>query len=82
MHGALFSGEERNKNNEASESSKHCQNTRGIIAASNLDLTRLKNFLDIDIDFNSQVIGTKTKIYMVMDYVSGGQLSDKMVRFN
>ncbi|KAI8570112.1 hypothetical protein RHMOL_Rhmol01G0008100 [Rhododendron molle] len=26
-----------------------------------------------------QVIGTKTKIYMVMDYVSGGQLSDKML---
>lgn len=24
-----------------------------------------------------EVIGTKTKIYMVMDYVSGGQLSDK-----
>ncbi|KAI8570110.1 hypothetical protein RHMOL_Rhmol01G0008100 [Rhododendron molle] len=26
-----------------------------------------------------EVIGTKTKIYMVMDYVSGGQLSDKML---
>lgn len=25
-----------------------------------------------------EVIGTKTKIYMVMDYISGGQLSDKM----
>jgi serine/threonine protein kinase len=25
-----------------------------------------------------EVIGTKTKIYIVMDYVSGGQLSDKM----
>lgn len=27
-----------------------------------------------------EVIGTKTKIYIVMEYVSGGQLSDKMVR--
>ncbi|XP_058224767.1 CBL-interacting serine/threonine-protein kinase 21-like isoform X2 [Rhododendron vialii] len=26
-----------------------------------------------------EVIGTKTKIYMVMDYVPGGQLSDKML---
>ncbi|KAM7268126.1 hypothetical protein ACFE04_010292 [Oxalis oulophora] len=25
-----------------------------------------------------EVIGTKTKIYIIMDYVSGGQLSDKM----
>lgn len=28
-----------------------------------------------------QVIGTKTKIYIVMEYVTGGQLSDKLVRF-
>lgn len=27
-----------------------------------------------------EVMGTKTKIYIVMDYVSGGQLSDKLVR--
>jgi serine/threonine protein kinase len=26
-----------------------------------------------------EVIGTKTKIYIVMEYVSGGQLSDRMV---
>ncbi|KAI8016289.1 CBL-interacting serine/threonine-protein kinase 21 [Camellia lanceoleosa] len=26
-----------------------------------------------------EVIGTKTKIYIVMEYVSGGQLSDKMI---
>ncbi|KAL7224605.1 hypothetical protein ACSBR1_025969 [Camellia fascicularis] len=29
-----------------------------------------------------EVIGTKTKIYIVMEYVSGGQLADKLVRFN
>lgn len=29
-----------------------------------------------------EVIGTKTKIYIVMEYVSGGQLLDKMVRIN
>lgn len=29
--------------------------------------------------FLSQVIGTKTKIHIVMEYVSGGQLSDRMV---
>lgn len=28
-----------------------------------------------------EVIGSKTKIYLVMEYVSGGQLSDKLVRF-
>jgi 5'-AMP-activated protein kinase catalytic alpha subunit len=34
-------------------------------------------------NFNiKQVIGTKTKIYIVMEYVSGGQLLDKMVRIN
>lgn len=27
-----------------------------------------------------EVIGTKRKIYIVMEYVSGGQLSDKLVR--
>ncbi|KAJ6923524.1 hypothetical protein NC652_016987 [Populus alba x Populus x berolinensis] len=27
-----------------------------------------------------EVIGTKTKIYMVMEYISGGQLADKLVR--
>lgn len=26
-----------------------------------------------------QVLGTKTKIYIAMEYASGGQLSDKMV---
>lgn len=31
-------------------------------------------------NFLKQVIGTKTKIYIVMEYVSGGQLLDKMVR--
>ncbi|XAR66675.1 Non-specific serine/threonine protein kinase [Bertholletia excelsa] len=29
-----------------------------------------------------EVIGTKTKIYIVMEYVSGGQLSDKMAYLN
>lgn len=29
-----------------------------------------------------EVIATKTKIYIVMEYVSGGQLLDKMVRVN
>lgn len=27
-----------------------------------------------------EVIGTKTKIYIVMEYVTGGPLSDKLVR--
>lgn len=29
--------------------------------------------------FQKQVIATKSKIYIVMEYVSGGQLSDKLV---
>lgn len=33
-------------------------------------------------NFLKQVIGTKTKIYIVMEYVSGGQLFDKIVRIN
>lgn len=31
-------------------------------------------------NFLKQVIGTKTKIYIVMEYVTGGRLLDKMVR--
>lgn len=49
-------------------------------------------FLAVHIDFefnisgietvknHLQVLGTKTKIYIAMEYASGGQLSDKMVR--
>lgn len=33
-------------------------------------------------NFIKQVIGTRSKIYIVMDYVSGGHLLDKMVRIN
>lgn len=30
-------------------------------------------------NFNVQVIATKTKIYLIMEYASGGQLTDRMV---
>jgi len=38
------------------------------------------SLLLLGVELQLQVIGTKTKIYMVMEYVSGGQLADKLVR--
>ncbi|KAH8481994.1 hypothetical protein H0E87_029453 [Populus deltoides] len=36
------------------------------------------SLLLLGVELQLQVIGTKTKIYMVMEYVSGGQLADKL----
>lgn len=47
---------------------QYIQNLNSIF----LELRLVKNHL--------QVLGTKTKIYIAMEYASGGQLSDKMVR--
>lgn len=78
-------GTERNQDNETIASPQHCSYTWGIFT-----IIELCNFEDQIrscshqrfLNLNFQVIGSKTKIYIVMEYVSGGQLSDKMVRFN
>jgi serine/threonine protein kinase len=52
------------------------------VASTKLQLGKSESSFSIliGVELQLQVIGSKTKIYMVMEYISGGQLADKLVR--
>ncbi|EMS51088.1 CBL-interacting serine/threonine-protein kinase 21 [Triticum urartu] len=87
----LLLGEERDQRDEASQPPQHSQDTRGscsnsfhhsillVAQASSIRTLAESNPLSrlTAVTF-AQVIATKTKICLVMEYVPGGQLSDKL----